>query len=50
MMTAIGIDLLMIWVASDIIYVSMSGMMMMIANNMLIWIQLLVMIEQDFVD
>ena len=38
MMTAIGIDLLMIWVASDIIHVSMSGMMMMIANNMLIWI------------
>ena len=36
MMTAIGIDLLMIWVASYIVHVSMSGMMMI--ANMLIWI------------
>ena len=47
-MTAIGIDLLMIWVASDIIYVSTSGMMMMIAN-MLIgwWLRMILWIEVD---
>ena len=48
MMTAIGIDLLIIWVASDIIYVSTSGMMMMIAN-MLIgwWLRMILLIEVD---